>query len=513
MVSVTHQQAQRRSYVLTVIACVATTALGSALQAYLDLVNIVMLFLLVVLLAAIHAGRGPAVLAAFLSVALFDFFLVPPHLSFAVSDAQYLITFAVMLAVALTTAHLAANLRQQAEASSQKERQTRLLYDLARELAGALTTGQVATSIHQFLGGIDLDAALLLPDDDEHLHVLAAQETTPPHIDNNLARTAYQQNELVELDRLEVFGEASAYFPLKAPMRMRGVLAVRSRQPGSNDLHERRTLLMTTASLVAIALERLHYVDVAQATQVQMLSERLRSSILSALSHDVRTPLAALVGLADSLTLARPPLPASANETAEAIREQAALLNGLVENLLDMARFNVGEVRLRKEWCLIEDVIGSSLKLLQHTLAHHTVQVSLAPGLPLVEFDAVLIERVLGNLLENAAKYSPAGSTITITAHCSNQQLVVTVCDNGPGLPPLKRNELFGMFVRGNTESSTPGTGLGLAICKAIIDAHGGHIEATDQASGGACLSFSLPTGTAPALDDEALILARRAQS
>jgi len=509
MVHVTHPQESAHTYLLTAMACAGTTAGAVLLLPYLDPANIVMLFLLIVLLVAIRFGRGPAVLAAFLSVALFDFFLVPPRMSFAVTDAQYLITFAVMLVVALTTGHLAANLRQQAEVASQKERRTRLLYELARELAGALTTEQVATSIHQFLRGIDLDAALLLPDENENLHVMAAPEIVPPRVDGNLARISYRQNERIELDRLAVFGEATAYFPLKAPMRVRGVLAVSTTQVSINALYDHHTLLMTTASLIAIALERLHYVEIAQATQVQIISERLRSSILSALSHDVRTPLAALVGLADSLTLVRPPLPASAHETAEAICEQASLLHGLVENLLDMARLNIGEVRLRKEWCLIEDVIGSSLKLLRHALAQHTVQVNLVPNLPLVEFDAVLIERVLCNLLENAAKYSPAGSVIMINAQCSDEQLTVAVCDNGPGLPPLKRDELFGMFVRGNPESATPGTGLGLAICKAIIDAHGGHIEATDQASGGACLRFSLPMGTAPSLDDETLVLAR----
>lgn len=513
MVSVFHHKPQTRAYVLTVLACVGITAIAVVLLPYLDSANIIMMFLLVVLLLAIRFGRGPAVLAAFLSVALFDFFLVPPHLSFAVADVQYLITFAVMLAVALTTAHLAADLRQQAEAASLKERRTRLLYELARELAGALTTEQVATSTHQFLRGIDLDAALLLPDENENLHVMAAPEVMPPRFDSNLARTVYQQNELVELDHLTAFGEAAVYLPLKAPMRVRGVLAVATTNEGITGLREGRPLLMTASSLLGIALERLHYVEVAQTTQVQILSERLRSSILSALSHDVRTPLAALVGLADSLALVRPPLPASANETADAIREQASLLHGLVENLLDMARLNVCEVRLRKEWCLIEDVIGSSLKLLRHALAQHTVRVELAPLLPLVEFDAVLIERVLGNLLENAAKYSPAGSVITINAQCTDAHLVVAVCDNGPGLPPTKRDALFNMFVRGQPESAIPGTGLGLAICKAIIDAHGGHIEATDQAAGGACLRFSLPMGAAPALDDEALVLARRGQS
>jgi len=230
-------------YLLTILACAGITAVSVLLLPYLDLANIIMLFLLMVLLTAIRCGRGPATLAAFLSVALFDFFLVPPRLSFAVADVQYLITFAVMLTVALTTAHLAANLRQQAEVASQKERQTRLLYELARELAGALTPEQVALSVHQFLRGIDLDAALLVPDRDEILQAMAVPDLVTPRFDRALADAAYQQNERVELDRLAVFDEAAVYLPLKAPMRVRGVLAVHAPQAGIDALHEHRRLL------------------------------------------------------------------------------------------------------------------------------------------------------------------------------------------------------------------------------------------------------------------------------
>lgn len=505
----TPSRSGRQAWLVTAIACAGVTAVASLLLPYIDSANIVAIFLLLVLLVAIRYGRGPAVLAAFLSVALFDFFLVPPHLSFAVADVQYLIIFAVLLAVALTTGHLAATLRQQAERASQKEQDAHRLYELGRELAGALTTEQVAAAVQQFLKGLGLNSLLLLPDAHEQLQPEPVPDSSPPHFNAGLAQTAYREGEFVELDHLAAFGEAAAYFPLSAPMRCRGVLAVASTASEVAGLRDGHTLLMTASSLIAIALERLHYVQIAQDTQVQMLSERLRSSILSALSHDVRTPLTVLVSLADSLTLLQPPLPEAARDTAAAIREQATLLHGLVENLLDMARLNVGEVKLHREWCLIEDIIGSSIKLLRPALAQHELRLQLAPELPLVEFDAVLIERVLGNLLENAAKYSPPGTPIDIAARCENDELVVEVCDRGEGLPGRDPEELFSLFTRGHAESATPGMGLGLAICKAIIDAHGGRITAGNRAGGGACLRFSLPLGTAPALDDEALVLAR----
>ena len=268
-------------------------------------------------------------------------------------------------------------------------------------------------------------------------------------------------------------------------------------------LDEHRELLETVASLVAIAIERLHYVEVANSAQLQMVSERLRSSILSAVSHDLRTPLTALVGLADSLSIAKPPLPDQHGGTAEAIRDQALRLSGLVGNLLDMARLTAGEVKLRKEWQPLEEVIGSSLKLLEKNLADHPVAVRLPAELPLLEYDAVLIERVLCNLLENAAKYSPPGSPIEISARRLDTAVEVAVCDHGPGIPAGQSPDIFGMFVRGARESAKPGVGLGLAICRAIIEGHGGSISAGNRAEGGARFVFTLPAGNPPTVEDE----------
>jgi two-component system sensor histidine kinase KdpD len=209
------------------------------------------------------------------------------------------------------------------------------------------------------------------------------------------------------------------------------------------------------------------------------------------------------VGLADSLALSRPPLPAVALETADAIREQALRLSGLVGNLLDMARLHAGRVTLRKEWQMLEEVIGASIQLLGHSLANHQIRVALPKDMPLVEFDAVLIERVFCNLLENAAKYAPPGSLIEIAGSAKDGSAEVSVCDHGPGFPLDKQGSLFEMFVRGAPESATPGVGLGLAICRAIIDAHGGEIHAANRAEGGACVTFTLPSGIPPTIEDE----------
>ena len=506
--SPTIQSAERfgtwQGVALTVLACSATTLLATPLLAYLDLANIVMLFLLTVLLLAVTLGRAAAVLAAVLSVLLFDIFFVPPRFSLAVSNLQYLVTFAVMLVTALITGQLAAGLKQKAQEARTREQRTQALYEVARQLAGSLTLDQVVDLARQFVRAQLAADALIL---DPHGHPLVLTEapvSTACRIEVHLAKVAQDSGQTVRHDELSSDGYASLYVPLKASMRIRGVLAVAFAPEAPVLLPENQALLEALASLVAIAVERLHYVDVAHTTQLDMVSERLRSSILSALSHDLRTPLTALVGLADSLSLIKPPLSAPALETAQAMHEQASRLAGLVSNLLDMARLNAGNVTLRREWQPLEEVIGASIKLLGSALARHPVRVSLPPDLPLLAFDAVLIERVFCNLLENAAKYSPDGSSVDIDARVSGNFVEIRICDHGMGFPSQNQEALFSMFVRGAVASGKPGSGLGLAICRAIVEAHGGRISAENRQAGGACICFTLPRGEPPVLEEEA---------
>jgi two-component system, OmpR family, sensor histidine kinase KdpD len=429
--TLTEKFSPRQRIALSVLACAVTTGISVPLSLFLDLANMVMLFLLTVLLVAVKLGRNAAVVAAVLSVLLFDIFFVPPRFSLAVHNVQYLVTFAVMLATALITGHLTATLKQQADEAQIREQRTRALYEVARKLAGALSHEQVTQIIADFVA-------------------------------------------------TEFKGDPQA-----------------AQQP------DNKALFDALSSLADIAAERLRYVEIAQGAELAMTTERLRSSILSALSHDLRTPLTVLVGLADSLSLIKPPLPAQASDTAEALRAQAGRLATLVTNLLEMARLNAGGVSLRLEWQPLEEVIGSSLKLLGSALSQHHIEVRLPADLPLLRFDAVMIERVLCNLLENAAKYAPPGSIIEITARHAGETAEITVRDHGPGLPAADRQALFEMFVRGQRESDIPGTGLGLAICRAIVEAHGGRIWVDMPADGGGCIRFSLPSGEPPVVEAE----------
>jgi two-component system sensor histidine kinase KdpD len=489
-----------RRYGLAASACAATTALCWPLQWHIAQANIVMLYLLVVLIVALRLGRRPSVLASFLSVGLFDFFFVPPKLSFAVSDVQYLLTFGVMLAVGLITGQLTAGLRWQARVAADRESRSRALFELTSDLAGALQAEQVLQVAEKTLASeIHGEALLFVLDLRDQLQPSpqAAASQGPDAPDAGTARWAFDHAQAAGLATDTLPGSAWFYLPLIAPMRTRGVVALRPRSREAVLQPEARAQLETFGRIIAQALERVHYVEVAQGALVQIESERLRNSLLSALSHDLRTPLAVVYGLAQ--TLAAMPLAPEAHELSDQLRQQSQRVSAMVTNLLDMARLQSGAVRLNLQWQPIEEIVGTSLRALEPVLAGHEVRLDLPADLPLLNLDAALMDRVLGNLLENAAKYTPPGSRITISAALETHTLALRVADNGPGLPPGKIETLFDKFTRGEHESSTPGVGLGLAICRAIVEAHGGSID-TEPGERGAVFVIHLPLGQPPAV-------------
>jgi two-component system sensor histidine kinase KdpD len=489
-----------RQYAMAVVIVVMVTLLATPLHKAFELSNIVMLFLLAVLVSAFKLGRGPSILAAFLSVAAFDFFFVPPRLTFAVGDAQYLVTFVVMLAVALTIAHLTAGLGFQARVAESRERRMRALYEMARELASVLLLEQIEEIGDRFVSStFGAHARLLLPDAHDKLPVEIAGGDV---LDVGIAQWAFDHARSAGCGTDTLPTSAYLYVPLKGTLRVRGVMALQlAPQPGGGLLNpEQQRLLDTFAALIGIAVERVHYIAIAQDALVSMESERLRNSILASLSHDLRTPLTALVGLVDAMLLTVPPLLPSHLEFAEAIREQALRTSAQVGNLLDMARLQAGKVTLKREWQPLEDVVGAALKARASVLVAHHLKLDVPEDLPLLELDAVLMERVFCNLLENAAKYSPPGSTIAIAARVVGDAVEASVCDDGPGLPPGKEQAIFEKFTRGMEESSITGVGLGLTIARSIIHAHDGTIEALNRASGGACFVLHLPLGEPPAI-------------
>ncbi|PXW22680.1 two-component system, OmpR family, sensor histidine kinase KdpD [Paraburkholderia caballeronis] len=529
-----------RAYAWALAICAGVTLVASRLSGRIDLTNLVMLYLLGVIFAAAKLGRGPGVLLSFASVAAFDFFFVPPTLSLTVSDTQYLLTFAGMLLTSLVISHLTSSLRREASVAQRREQRTGAMYAMARDLAAVLTVEQiVATGSRHVSDVFGARVAILLPDADDRVRP-AAVEADPRtaldarQLDLDIGQWVYDRR-LPAGPGTDVLPAAAArYVPLNAPVRARGVLAVLVRE--GRDGRERpepgqQRMLDAFAAQIALALERVHYVDVARDALVGIESERLRNSLLSAISHDLRTPLTTIVGFASMLARTRDAAKAGANpaagadadadadeqtgELVDAIHEEALRMTGIVTNLLDMARLQSGSVKLNRQWTPLEETVGAALAACRRVLAAHPVRVALEPGLPLLNVDAVLMERLFANLLENAAKYTPPGTPVEIGARRvvdddGRAFVRVAIDDRGPGLPPGMEARVFDKFTRGDAESAQPGIGLGLAICRAIVDAHGGtigaagvgaaSIGAADGRAEGASFWFTLPVGTPPPL-------------
>jgi two-component system sensor histidine kinase KdpD len=494
----THSQPRSLTARLTwvVAACGLVTLLAWPLRNVLDPANIAMLYLLAVALVAMRAGKHAAIIAALLSTGLLDFYFIYPRFSLTVGDVQYVVTLAVMLAVALIIANLTIVLQRQTAAAIERERQSQALYQLASRLAGTTSLEQVAAATRDFLHRSQGCRSILLIRRNDVLQPIEAEHCLDSELQSAAAFTAMQQAQtrhMQEADRHWLF------LPLPGSTYVRGVLAIDFGETAPAAINTQQALYEAIASLVAISVERLHFVDVAQRAQLQMTDERLRSAILSALSHDIRTPLTVLYGMAD--TLAQAALPAATRDTVDAMREQTLRLDSMVGNLLDMAKLRAGNIRLNLEWQPLEEVIGASIKLLGDALLQHPVKVMLPSDMPLLKFDAVLMERVLCNLLENAAKYAPPASVIILSARVEGDLSHISVCDSGPGFPPDKLDKVFELFERGEAESSVPGVGLGLAICRSIVAAHGGEIRAANR--DGACVTFTLPLGKPPVIETE----------
>ncbi|WAS53354.1 DUF4118 domain-containing protein [Burkholderia ambifaria] len=511
-------------YLYAAAICAAITGVASVVSARLDLTNLVMLYLLGVVFSAVRLGRGPGVLQSFLSVAAFDFFFVPPRMSFSVSDTQYLLTFFGMLLTSLVISHLTSTLTRQASIAQRRERRTGAIYAMARELGAALTTEQIVEIGSRHVGEVfRARVAFLLPDSADQVRQKieepdAVVTLTGADLDCDVGQWVYDQQKPAGRGTDTLPATTALYLPLKAPMRTRGVLAVASRDPRELEVPEQLRMLDAFAAQIALALERVHYVEIARDALVNMESERLRNSLLSAISHDLRTPLTTIVGFSSMLANARaaaPHTPAAERsaqregELVDAIHDEALRMTGIVTNLLDMARLQAGSVQLKREWSLLEETVGAALAACKRVLAQHPVRVSLPADLPLVQMDAVLMERLFTNLFENAAKYTPADTPIDIGAERVTDDghpfVRVHVDDHGPGLPSGMETRIFDKFTRGEKESATPGIGLGLAICRAIVEAHGGRIGALNRTGPdgrvtGARFWFTLPVDTPPAV-------------
>jgi two-component system sensor histidine kinase KdpD len=466
--------------------------------------NLIMVYLVGIVFIAIRYGRGPSVFASVLSVLAFDFFFVPPYLTFAVSDTQYVITFAVMLLVALTISNMTIRIKEQAEAARDRERRTTSLYEMSREFASNSEVDELARIATRHTENLfDSRVVVLLPGENNLFRVHGSEDSAKKltEQESGVAYWVYDHGQEAGFGTQTLPGAQGVYLPLLTPQGKVGVLGVYPSQPNRLPSPDLMHLLETVANQTALAIERARLTKETERARLQIETEQMRSSLLSSVSHDLRTPLASITGAVSGLLQRNHNLDSRGRELAQIAYEEAERLNRLLSNLLEMTRLESGSVKVEKEWQPLEEVVGTTLLRLDRLFEDHPLKTSLPDDLPLVPIDGVLIEQVLNNLLENAVKYTPAGSPIELSAWAEGQEVVVAVADRGLGLPPGEEEYIFDKFYRVRP-TTTSGVGLGLAICRAIIEAHQGRIWAENRTGGGAVFRFTLPLdGEPPQID------------
>jgi two-component system sensor histidine kinase KdpD len=502
-----------RQYAKGALVVAQCTALAWLMFPSFAPANLIMVYLLGVVIVAARFGRGPSILATVLSVASFDFFFVRPYLTFAVSDAEYLVTFGVMLAVGLLISTLTVRLKQQASYARSREQRVAALYAMSREFASTRGIRKVLrAAVRNINQTFDSQVVILLPSAGGRLQPwgevtgwwgeeISDQTVFAPDThDQGVAQWVYDHGRMAGMGTDTLAGARALYLPLLGSRGTIGVLGVRPAQPRRLLVPEQLHLLETFASQAALALERVALSEEAQRAQIQAETERMRSSLLSSVSHDLRTPLAVITGATSSLVEGASTLDTVTRvELAQTAYDEANRLNRLVGNLLDMTKLESGALRVRKEWQPLEEVVGAALTRLDDRLRSRPVTTGLPVDAALVPLDSVLIEQVLINLLENALKYTPPGSPIEIIASSAPDSVTVTVADRGPGIPPGDERRIFDKFYRAHSEGDGGGVGLGLTICRGIVEAHGGRIWAENRPGGGAAFHFTLPVeGTPP---------------
>lgn len=493
-------------YARAALVPAAVTILALPLRGTLSTIDAAMVFLLGVVFVASRQSRGPATLASVLSIACFDFFFVPPFSTFNVADVRFVLTFAVMLVVALVMGTFTGRIRAQAVSARERERRTAVLYAFSRDLATARTRPDLARvtmeRVHDLFGGT---VSLFLPDEQGQLGRIAEKPGGPlSEKEMSVAAWVFDRGQPAGLGTSTLPGARAFYLPLEAPGHRLGVLGVRPEPVDRFSDPGQRQLLETMVGQAAAALERTALADAAREAHLEAEAERLRSSLLSSLSHDTRTPLAAIQGAASALLHGSTALTApEQRDLAENILDESRRMDRMVANLLDIIRLETGAMRVQTEWTVLEDIAGTALLRLRDRLHDHPVTTSFPADLPLVPVDEVLLEQLFVNLLENAARHTPVGTPVEIGARTGEGEVLVWVADRGPGLPPGGEARIFEKFQRGETAAT--GVGLGLTIARGIVLAHGGRVWAEQRPGGGAVFRFTLPiAGTPAALPDEA---------
>jgi two-component system, OmpR family, sensor histidine kinase KdpD len=488
--------------ILTIGMVVLITVFGKCIESSFGLVNIALGFLLPVMISGILWGRYTALLGAFIAAVCFDFLFIPPVFHFTVTDIRYLFSFLMFHAVAFVTGTLAGRLRHHAHEARKREVRISALYTLSKNIAGTEGLERVLEMAAQSISeSVDATVAILLANETGELQVKACSnsqtETETNFINKNelaVATWVYHHGQIAGHGTDTLNGAKGLYMPLVSDEQTIGIIAI---QFYNNDKvldPDKHHFIEAFANLIVLAAKRITLAEESKQTYLLRESERLWMTMFNSLSHDLRTPLASIIGAVTGLLEEGELFDRSArNELLGTIEQEALRMNRLVGNLFDMARLQSGMLQLKKEWCDIEEIVGIALNDIRRSLVNRPVHVDIEPELPLIQADMGLIEQVVVNILDNAIKYSPVETELSLKALRKQDELHVSVRDQGEGIPQNEINAIFDQFYRGKTSQAIKGTGLGLTICKEIINAHGGRIWAESELGHGTTIAFTLP--------------------
>jgi two-component system sensor histidine kinase KdpD len=504
-----------KGYGVAAVTVAMATVVAYGIFGRHDLADIVMTYLLGIVFVATRFGFRASIAGAILSVLSFNFFFIPPYLTFTVSDFRHVVTFAVMLLVAVVIAGLTQRVKDQVAVAQRSERRTAVLYAMSRELSRTQGLEALLRVAARHIEEVfESQVAVFIPGRAGELEKVYASFNLEIPLDKEggIVRWVSANRREAGLGTSTLAGDRGFYAPLVASGTERdlvGVLALVPKAPTRFDDPEQRRLADAFATQMAMAIERGRLAEETQRARLEVETEQLRSTLLSSVSHDLRTPLAVMTGAASTLVDDDTTLPpATRKELAQTLLEETERLERLVRNLLDMTRLESGAVRVNKEWQSVEEVVGAALNRTEGRFATRQVTANV-PGDLLAPFDGVLIEQVLVNLLENATKYTPVVTPIEVHAAAMTGEVVVEVNDRGPGIPAGEESRIFEKFHRGPSERTAVGVGLGLTICRAIVLSHGGRIWVESRAGGGASFKFTLPlegkplTGKLPEIADK----------
>ncbi|WP_241674661.1 DUF4118 domain-containing protein [Candidatus Methylobacter oryzae] len=502
MLNRSHRPNRLQGYLWGIAAPFICTLIDWPLRHVLGPASILMTYLLGVFLVASRYGRGASIIASFLSAPVFAFYFAQPIFSLAISDLENIVGLGVMMVVANVTSNFLERVQLQAEISKQRENRANALYRLSQALSDAHNQQAVAKiAVDHIYDDFGALSVLLFPDREFRLKY--PSDTPLEHsvrgIDLEIAQQTYRQR---TIERTEDSTGSISYYPLESSQSIQGVLAIKSPAAANLKDPELTAFFDTFLNLISQTLERLSLTEQANNANLQAETESLRNALLSAISHDLRTPLTRIIGAGTALVENNADFSSEEKlDLNKVILDEAQRMSELTSKILDMARLTAGEIILHPEWNALEEIVGSALNRLERNLKTRPVRTLLPDHLPLLWIDAVLIEQVLANLIENAIKYTPEGSPIDISAELSANNIIITVSDYGFGIPQGMEEKIFDKFYRLESESHQGGVGLGLTLCRAIIEAHDGSIHATNQSGKGASFIINLPIHDSPELN------------